>query len=132
MTEQKRGHILIVDDQSNWLRALKSLLLKDGHTVVTALNFEDAKDRLSQEKFDVVTLDIRLMDDEDFNVQGLELLREIRRHNLNSRVVLLTGYPEIIQQPTLDEYTPDQVLCKVPQGAMFDNDRFREIILSLI
>jgi len=130
--DNKRGHILIVDDQSNWLKALGSLLLKDGHTVVTAMNFEEAKSKLLQEKFDVVTLDVRLMDDEDFNVQGLELLREIRRQNLNSRVVLLTGYPEIIQQPTIDEYKPDQILYKVPQGSMFDNNRFREIILSLI
>ena len=123
--------ILIVDDQDNWRKALTSLLTQEGHTVKTLSRFEEAEKEISQSAFDLVILDLRLVDAEFFNVQGLELLRLVKAKKAAPRVIILTGYPESLRLG-VQEYGADALVLKVPQDSRFDIKGFKAQVQSLL
>ncbi len=121
-------HVLIVDDQENWRVALKTLIEEAGVRVTVAPNFADAKRTLMTERFDLVVLDVRLVDEDEFNVEGLDLLHLIRAASSETKTVILTGYPDSVR------VTPDAdaFVFKVPQGSHFDSRAFKARIKELL
>jgi DNA-binding NtrC family response regulator len=89
--------ILIVDDQENWRQALRILLESEGFAVLEATTFHEAEDALAGTSFDVVVLDVRLVDEDMFNVEGLALQNMISAKNPDTRIVILTGYPKSVK-----------------------------------
>ncbi|HSJ50329.1 MAG TPA: response regulator transcription factor [Actinomycetota bacterium] len=65
--------ILVVDDDQQILRALRTSLKARGHEVRTASNGETALDLLTRERFDVVVLDLGLP-----GIDGTEVIRRAR------------------------------------------------------
>jgi two-component system response regulator RegX3 len=126
------GRILVVDDQDNWREALTSLLSTEGYEVRAVSCFEDAAEEISQGVFDVVVLDVRLMDTDVFNVQGLELLRLAKGQEKAPRAMVITGYPESIRDEVLEEYGADALVLKVPPGSRFDSKGFKERVRELL
>ena len=84
------SRILVVDDEENIRFTFESFLTDEGYEVKTASNLQDGKKLLTDEKFDLVFLDILLGRD-----SGLEILREIKERGLQSPVVMITGAPEV-------------------------------------
>ncbi len=70
------ARILVADDQSTTRHLLTYMLGKANHTVITAENGEDAIERLSNAKFDLLITDIYMP-----HVDGWELLRRIREQD---------------------------------------------------
>jgi CheY-like chemotaxis protein len=132
MNNKIAGHILVVDDQSNWRAALVALLSAEGHTIEAATCFEEAHEKISQQVFDLVVLDVRLVDKEIFNVQGLELLQLIKAQTPSPRVIVLTGYPGSIRTGTLEKWKADALILKVPLGSRFDSQGFKERVRNLL
>lgn len=132
MNDKIVGHILVVDDQDNWRDALTDLLAQEGHTVETAACFEEGLSAISQDAFDLVILDVRLVDTDVFNVQGLELLRLVKAQEPTPKVVVLTGYPESIHDRVLEKHGADALVLKVPQGSRFDSKGFKEQVCELL
>lgn len=128
MSVSKAGRILVVDDQKNWRELLKILLEKDGFQVTTVESFGECQDTLQRITFDLVILDLRLVDQDTFNVEGLALLHEIRTKSSSTRVVILTGYPDSIKSET----GADAVILKVPPEKTFDKVAFKKLIRELI
>jgi DNA-binding response OmpR family regulator len=124
--------ILVVDDQDNWRDALTDLLSDEGYSVKTAAFFDDAISELNRTKFAVVVLDIRLVDIDIFNVQGVELLKVIKSQSYSPKVIMLTGYPESVREGVLDLYGADDLILKVPPQSRFDTVAFLEKIHKLI
>lgn len=83
------ARILIVDDEENIRKSLKSALDKRDHTVVTAADCNEARSFLPA-GFDLVILDVRLPDGD-----GIELLGEIRTANPRQQVVMISGHADI-------------------------------------
>lgn len=131
MTGQVEGHILIVDDQQNWREAL-SLLLQDHHRIQTASSFEEAKQAILEFSFDVAILDVRLVDKDSLNVDGLELARLIKEQRPRTCIVILTGYPKSVRGEILDEYGVETFMFKVPEGSQFDSLGFRSLTQKLV
>lgn len=52
--------IMIVDDESDIRDTVKTVLEKNGYTVVTAVNGDDCLEKLKQEKPDLILLDIMM------------------------------------------------------------------------
>ena len=125
-------HILVVDDQDNWRAALTSLLSKEGYTIKAVAHFEEAVEEISRGTFDIVILDVRLVDTDVFNVQGLELLRLAKAQEAAPGVIILTGYPESIRDGILEEYGADALILKVPPGSRFDSKGFKKQIRKLL
>ena len=82
--------ILVVDDESNIRRLYSDELTDAGYRVVCAANWEEARRALDHDRFDLVTLDIRMGD----GPTGIEALRRIKESHPGLPVVLVTAYGE--------------------------------------
>jgi len=82
--------ILIVDDETGFLLALKKILHRPNVWVDTAETVEDAATLLSERKYDAVITDMRLTT--IFGEEGLEILRYAKVHNPATKVIILTAY----------------------------------------
>jgi PAS domain S-box-containing protein len=95
--ERTTGRILVVDDEPSIRRVLARSLTREGHLVETIGDADAALEKLKQERFGAVLLDIRMS---DLNGKGLyECLGEIAL-SLQKRVVFIT-------RDTLDTETQD-------------------------
>lgn len=83
-------HILVVDDEPLVKRSLSELLTLSGYTVSTADNGKDALSLLRNYNTDIVITDIKMPE-----MNGLELLRSIKKEGINTTVILITGYGSI-------------------------------------
>jgi DNA-binding NtrC family response regulator len=119
---------MVVDDQENWRELLRILLEKESFLVITVENFKECQDMLQRDVFDVIILDVRLVDQDTFNVEGLALLHEIRAKSPLTKVIILTGYPDSIKGET----GADAVLFKVPQEKTFNSLEFKELVKVLV
>lgn len=77
--------ILVVDDEATVRKAVRAYLERDGFVVQTAVDGQDALGTASSWRPDLIILDIMLP-----GIDGIELLREIRR-NSNVYVLMLTA-----------------------------------------
>ena len=83
--------LLVVDDEKNIRAHLSTLFESAGHQVATAENAQEALALLAQEGgFDLVLSDYRMVE-----VNGLELLQEIKREFPSLPVILMTAYATV-------------------------------------
>jgi DNA-binding response OmpR family regulator len=87
---QSEFNILIVDDDEGLLSVLKHLFAKDGISVATSRDGEEAITRCRNERFDLVITDLMLP-----RASGLDVLREVRRIHGDLLVILITGYASL-------------------------------------
>ncbi|MBC8457358.1 MAG: sigma-54-dependent Fis family transcriptional regulator [Deltaproteobacteria bacterium] len=79
--------ILIVDDEENIRLSLGGLLTEEGYTVLTAANGEDAIQLIKAKDIDMVFLDVRMP-----GMNGLEVLKHIRKPKPELRVVMISAF----------------------------------------
>jgi len=85
-----KAHVLVVDDEKHILAFLKEALTHFGYRVTCVGSGGEALAAIRSELFDAAITDIRMPD-----MSGLDLLREIKRHDESIEVVVMTGYPTI-------------------------------------
>jgi CheY-like chemotaxis protein len=83
--------ILLVDDNSNGLKARKSVLEEHGHSVVMACGGEDALERFLREKFDLVVTDYKMP-----GMDGVELISRLRQLRPAVPVILVSGFADTL------------------------------------
>jgi DNA-binding NtrC family response regulator len=83
-------NILLVDDEPDLRTSLGQVLREEGHAVDTASDGEAAIARLAAQPFHLVVSDVRLP-----KLDGLTLLRRIRRDFPSTEVLLMTAYGSI-------------------------------------
>jgi two-component system, cell cycle response regulator len=82
------GHtILVVDDDQSLLQTLQRLLVSEGHSVLLAANGIEALDILRTGAVQVMLLDYSMP-----QMNGAEVVAELRQFNKEVQVVLQTGY----------------------------------------
>jgi DNA-binding response OmpR family regulator len=82
--------LLVVEDEDSLRTLLRSELEAHGFSVDDADGGTIAMKALSNTRYDVVILDVRMPD-----MDGLEVLRNIRKDNLADKVIMLTGVSEL-------------------------------------
>ena len=82
-----KARILIVDDEERICKMLARHFQYLDYNVETAANGQKALEIMEQTKIDVVISDIRMP-----VMDGVELLKRIRREYPMTRVVMITGY----------------------------------------
>ena len=88
-----RGKILIVEDYKDWRELLSGLMRREGHQVQTAATLAAARECITGSKdLDLAILDIRLVETDESNEDGMHLLAEINRHQPFTRVIMMTGH----------------------------------------
>ena len=85
------ANILLVDDESNIRMTVKMALEHAGHTLVTASDGVEGLERFGDgSAFDVVLLDQRMP-----GMEGLQVLREMRRRRPDTRIIMATAFGTI-------------------------------------
>jgi DNA-binding response OmpR family regulator len=79
--------ILIVDDEQNILLYLSEALEDEGYNIVTKGSGIEAVSALENEHFDLLLVDLKLRD-----IDGLEVMREAKKHSPDTVVIMLTGH----------------------------------------
>lgn len=108
--------ILLVDDDPAVLRALARTLRARGYEVLTAGNGEEAVHQIGQRPFDVILSDIGMP-----GMDGIQLLREVREHDLNVPVILITGEPAVRTAVQALEYGAFHYLTKPIANEALEN-----------
>jgi len=83
----KRGRILIVDDEESIGVGISEILKDEGFEAAYVINGEDAVKAVRDKDYSLVFMDIVMP-----GMNGLEAYREIKKVRPNARVVLFTGY----------------------------------------
>lgn len=100
------GRILLVDDDEAVRTGIRRFLAKR-HEVIEAPGGREALDALQAGRFDLVLSDIHMP-----GVGGLELLRGVRKVDLDVPVVLFTGQPDLETAIRAIEYGALEYLTK--------------------
>jgi DNA-binding NtrC family response regulator len=88
-----RGKILIVEDFADWRELLKGLLQREGHRVEAVGTLRDARDYINRTRdLDLAILDIRLVETDETNEDGMRLLGELREGRAFTQVIMITGH----------------------------------------
>jgi signal transduction histidine kinase len=82
--------ILIVDDEETVRATFADVLEAEGHEVVTASTFSEARGLLRERRFDVALTDLMLPQE-----SGLSLLRFASEQHPEMSVVMVTGHPDL-------------------------------------
>lgn len=86
-----KANIGIVDDDFAVRASLKLLLKQEGYTVFEAANPEEAKQLLVAQQLDMMVLDMNFSI-ETSGVEGLDLLKYIKKQQAAIPVILITGW----------------------------------------
>src|SRR2546422_4400423 len=109
--------ILVVDDESAILRLLREALTQWGYQVTSASSAAEALQALRGDMFDAVITDIRMPD-----MNGLELLKEIKRHDESVEVVVMTGDRKSTRLNSSHGYISYAVFCLKKKKKNKDNN----------
>lgn len=84
------GSILVVDDDATIHESCGRVLRKAGYSVDIALSGEGALQKLNENLYDLILLDIKMAD-----MDGIKTLAEMKGKTPDISVVMVTGYPSI-------------------------------------
>lgn len=99
---KESSNVLIVDDDNGWINSLERYLPQVDQ-VVKASDYQEAVDKVLLQSYDLAVIDLRLVDSDDGNFQGMDLISLIRRKDEERRsftqiiVVSAHGTPEHIR-----------------------------------
>ena len=85
-----KSNILVVDDEQTIRELITDLLESKGYRVITATDGEDAVEKVSAETFDLFIIDMAMP-----KMDGMTLLKEIKKVQPLAVVIVLTGFSSI-------------------------------------
>ena len=80
-------HILVMEDELNVAKGLEMVLSEEGYAVNLAMTGRDALQSFDRRSFDLLVADLRLPD-----INGMEVIREVKTKWPETGVVVITGY----------------------------------------
>ena len=107
--------VLVVDDDADLRKMLQRLLRRVGFEIVEVDSGRAALAELSARRFDVVLSDIHMPDGD-----GLELLRSVRRIDLDIPILLMSGKPDVKTAATALEFGAFRYLTKPLDNALVE------------
>ena len=87
--------ILVADDQTDILQALRLLLEDAGFETDLVSSVDDVIGRLNGEPYDLLLMDLNYTRDTTSGREGLELIDRVRARDLNLPIVVMTGWGSI-------------------------------------
>jgi DNA-binding NtrC family response regulator len=88
--KQSKGTVLVVDDEESICLTFQKFLEAENYTVLLARDYHTALTHFNNEDVELIFLDIVLGKD-----NGIELLKNISKHQSDVPVVMITGNPRI-------------------------------------
>ncbi len=112
------AHILIIDDEKNYLLVLETLLEDEGYTVTAISDPETAMAFLQESDVDVVVTDMKMP-----RMSGMEVLSQVKRQWPHIPVLIMTAFGSIESAVETMKYGAFDYITKP-----FSND---ELLLSI-
>jgi two-component system, OmpR family, alkaline phosphatase synthesis response regulator PhoP len=85
--------LLLVEDEPGLVLTLSDRLVREGYSVDTSADGESGLERAAGEAFDLVILDVMLP-----RLNGLDVLRELRRRGVETPVIMLTARAQVVDK----------------------------------
>jgi len=85
-----RANVLVVDDEQIVCSSCRKILSGQGHNVQTALNGREALKKVEEDKYDVLIADWKMPE-----IDGMEVLRIVKKNHPEIIVIMITGYPSV-------------------------------------
>lgn len=82
--------LLLIDDDINLCKVIGYQLQKNGFDVTSANSGKEALEYFPKKEFDIVITDIQMPD-----ITGIQVLKEIRRHNRQVVIIIITAHGSI-------------------------------------
>jgi len=82
--------VLVIDDEKVVCHSCRRVLEEEGFDVSVAINGRDGIEKLSQENFDAVIVDLRMP-----GVGGMDVLRILKRTKPDTRAIIITAYSSV-------------------------------------
>ena len=86
-TALRKSHVLIVDDEELYRRALERIVARSGHTVSAARDASEALSIVASQPVDLVLCDVKMP-----GINGLELVRQVHELEPDLPCIVITGY----------------------------------------
>jgi DNA-binding NtrC family response regulator len=119
-----RKRILVVDDVPDWRAQLKDILKRE-YEVKTVDSYQAAMEIIKNRGAELVIVDLRLSPTDEHDRQGMELLKQLAEHRINS--IVLTGYPEReLQEEAEEKYNAFDFIDKSSLGRNLQ--RLRDVV----
>ena len=99
--------ILVVEDEFNLADMIAIKLRKEKYNVDVSLDGEDGLDNALSDVYDLVILDIMLP-----KINGIEILKEIRNNNIDTKVIMLTAKSSLDDKLVGFEYGANDYITK--------------------
>src|ERR1051326_4233167 len=120
-TATTRPSLLVVDDEAPVLRVIERLAAKAGFEVITCGSGSEALRALMRKPADLAMVDLRMPD-----VNGLDLLRQIRSTTPSCEVILMTAYAAVDSAVEAIKLGAREYLTKP-----FDFDRLKQVLTDI-
>jgi DNA-binding NtrC family response regulator len=86
----KGQKVLIMEDETSVATGLQMILEEEGYEVDLAFTGRSAMDSLRKKGVDLLVADLRLPD-----MDGMEVVREVKAKRPSTKVIVITGYPSV-------------------------------------
>jgi sigma-B regulation protein RsbU (phosphoserine phosphatase) len=122
-TESSRPRVLVADDQTDVLEALRLLLKSAGYDSVPVSSPQDVLRAASTEQFDLILVDLNYARDTTSGEEGLDLLSNLEQQKCSAPIVVMTAWGSV-----------DLAVEAMQRGASdfvqkpWDNDRLLSVI----
>jgi len=90
-----QANILVVDDDKDVLTAVRLLLKPEVQNIVSEANPENLRKLLSENRFDILMLDMNFTGSVNTGNEGLYWLRQVKSWNDTIAVIMITAYADI-------------------------------------
>ena len=80
-------NVLLIEDDKITSQLYKNVLQKEGFNVFQAFDYNESIKSLKEINFELIILDLRIP-----GRNGLEILKVLKRYNLKSNVIVVSGY----------------------------------------
>jgi two-component system response regulator (stage 0 sporulation protein F) len=87
---KSQATILVIDDQPGIRRLLTEVLQDEGYSVKTAANGYEGIQVATDTKPNVILMDMKMP-----GMDGIETLKELKRHGQGDQVIMMTAYGEL-------------------------------------
>lgn len=134
---KQKYKILVVDDEEGILFTLKNHLKMADYNVETAQSGMEAYEKVRKDKYHIVLTDIVMPE-----MDGIELLKEIKKYDALTQVIMMTGYSTMDKTlSSLEHGANDYVLkpfksvehvLQIIEYSIQKLDRWRESIIQII
>lgn len=125
-----RGKILIVEDFADWRDLLQGILQREGHQVESVGTAQAAREYLGvASDLDLAILDIRLVETDESNEEGMRLLAEIHRDHPFTCVIMISGHGTMeLQRKAFREFHAFDFFRK----EQFASEEFRKAVREAV